>query len=121
MTVGYSGLHRKWILDSDWGEAMTSKKKFDARKMMELAVSVMMWVSPVLRVYGTDCPRVGAVIVFPDGRVDTASRGELRNGDHAEFTLIDRKYRDQKLDGARLFATLEPCAPGSRHPPKMSY
>ena len=95
---------------------MTSKKKFDARKMMELAVSIMKESVPEPRVDGKASPRVGAVLVFPDGRIDSASRGELRDGDHAEFTLIDRKYRDQKLDGARLFATLEPCAPGSRHP-----
>ncbi|MBI5245315.1 MAG: hypothetical protein HY922_16755, partial [Elusimicrobia bacterium] len=28
--------------------------------------------------------------------------------------------RGSKLDGSSLFATLEPCAPDSRHPPKMS-
>ena len=59
-------------------------------------------------------PLVGAVLVRPDGSVDTASRGELREGDHAEFTLLERKNRAVRLDGAALFVTLEPCAPGSR-------
>ena len=64
-------------------------------------------------------PLVGAVLVKPDGSVETAYRGELREGDHAEFTLIERKCRSERLDGAVLFATLEPCAPGSRHMPKL--
>jgi len=52
--------------------------------------------------------------------VESASRGELRDGDHAEYTLLERKNRHCKLDGAALFATLEPCAPGSRRHPKLS-
>jgi ATP-dependent DNA helicase RecG len=51
--------------------------------------------------------------------VETASRGELRDGDHAEYTLLERKNRDCKLDDAVLFSTLEPCAPGSRRHPKL--
>lgn len=51
--------------------------------------------------------------------METACRGELRDGDHAEYTLLERKNRDSKLDGAVLFATLEPCAPGSRRHPKL--
>jgi ATP-dependent DNA helicase RecG len=48
-----------------------------------------------------------------------AYRGELRNGDHAEFTLLERKNRANVLDGCILFATLEPCAPGARKHPKL--
>ena len=35
-------------------------------------------------------PKVGAVLVWPDGETNTvtcAHRGELRNGDHAEYTF----------------------------------
>ncbi|MCK9411441.1 MAG: hypothetical protein M0Q53_04010 [Prolixibacteraceae bacterium] len=65
-------------------------------------------------------PNVGAVLVFPDGTFDTASRGEFREGDHAEYTLLDKKYRAKDLSDCWLFATLEPCAPGSRTEPKLS-
>ena len=51
--------------------------------------------------------------------VDTAFRGELRHGDHAEYTLLERKHGNEKLDGSFLFATLEPCAPGARKHPKL--
>ena len=33
-------------------------------------------------------PLVGAVLVKPDGSVETAYRGELREGDHAEWKSI---------------------------------
>src|SRR5205085_8952980 len=64
-------------------------------------------------------PMVGAVLVKPDGTIDTAFRGEIREGDHAEYTLLERKLRNERLDGSSLFATLEPCAPGARKHPKL--
>ncbi len=87
---------------------------------MELAIKTMRHSVAEPRKDGKASPLVGAVIVKPDGTVETACRGELRHGDHAEFTLLERKNRHVKLDGSALFATLEPCAPDSRHPPKMS-
>jgi ATP-dependent DNA helicase RecG len=59
---------------------------------------------------------VGAVLVRPDGTIETAARGELREGNHAEFTLLERKCVGEKLDGCILFATLEPCL--NRNHPK---
>ncbi len=64
-------------------------------------------------------PKVGAVLVKTDGTKETAFRGELLHGDHAEFTLLERKNRSVVLDGSILFATLEPCAPGARKHPKL--
>src|SRR5450631_14536 len=98
---------------------MPAKPKFDPRKMMELAIAVMKQSVNEPRADGKASPLVGAVLVKPDGTVDTACRGELRHGDHAEFTLLERKHRDERLDGSVLFATLEPCAPGSRKHPKL--
>jgi len=86
---------------------------------MELAVEVMRQSVPEPRADGKASPKVGAVLVKPDGTLETACRGELRHGDHAEFTLLERKNRGNKLDGSVLFATLEPCAPGARRHPKI--
>lgn len=96
------------------------KTKFDSRNLMEMAIAVMRQSAHEPRKDAKASPLVGAVLYKPDGTVETACRGELRHGDHAEFTLLERKNRSNKLDGSILFATLEPCAPDSRHPPKMS-
>jgi ATP-dependent DNA helicase RecG len=88
--------------------------------MMELAVAVMTRSIAERRDDRKSSPLVGAVLVKPDGTIETAHRGELRDGDHAEYTLLERKQRDARLDGASLFATLEPCAPGARKHPKLS-
>lgn len=64
-------------------------------------------------------PKVGAILIKADSTEETAYRGELRHGDHAEFTLLERKNRAVPLDGSILFATLEPCAPGARKHPKL--
>ena len=99
---------------------MPAKAKPTPRKMMEKAVQVMKQSVHEPRTDGKISPFVGAVLVRPNGSVDTASRGELREGDHAEFTLLERKHRGDNLKGARMFVTLEPCAPGSRNKPKLS-
>jgi ATP-dependent DNA helicase RecG len=93
--------------------------KFDSRKLMEHAIAVMRKSIEEPRADGKASPLVGVVLWKPDGTVETACRGELRNGDHAEYTLLERKNRHCKLDGGVLFTTLEPCAPGSRQYPKL--
>lgn len=98
---------------------MAAKSKFESRKLMELAIEVMRQSVPEPQKDGKASPKVGAVLVKPDGKIETAYRGELRHGDHAEFTLLERKNRGNKLDGSILFATLEPCAPDSRNHPKL--
>ncbi|MEI7902159.1 MAG: ATP-binding protein [bacterium] len=98
---------------------MLGKAKLTHRKFMELAIEIMRQSVPEPRNDSKANPKVGAVLVKPDGTVDTACRGELRQGDHAEFTLLERKNRGNKLDGSILFATLEPCAPGARRDPKV--
>ena len=87
---------------------MATKTKPDPRKMMEKAIAVMKKSINEPRTDKKASPLVGAVLVKPDGTIDTAFRGELRHGDHAEFTLLERKHRDERLDGSSLFATLEP-------------
>ena len=95
------------------------KNKFNPREYMEMAVKVMKDSIQEPRKDKVS-PNVGAVLVKSDGSIETACRGELREGDHAEFTLLERKNRSEKLDEAVLFSTLEPCAPGARKPPKLS-
>lgn len=91
----------------------------DPRSLVERAIEVMRQSAAEPRVDGKTSPLVGAVLWKRDGTVETASRDEMRSGDHAEYTLLERKNRDCKHDGAVLFATLEPCAPGSRQHPKL--
>ena len=94
-------------------------KRKDPVYYMKIAVDVMK-KSIEERNNKKPSPYVGAVLVFPDGTYDTAYRGELREGDHAEYTLLDKKHRHQDLTDCWLFATLEPCAPGARNAPKIS-
>ena len=91
----------------------------DPKEYMRLAVEVMKKSIPERKKMDPS-PYVGAALVFPDGTVETAYRGELREGDHAEYTLLDKKNRHRDLSGCWLFATLEPCAPGARNAPKIS-
>lgn len=88
------------------------------RDFMEMAIEVM---NNSIQEPRQDkvSPLVGAILVKPNGDIDSAYRGELRHGDHAEFTLLERKHRADNVEGSILFATLEPCAPGARKHPKL--
>ena len=55
------------------------KTKFDARKMMELAIEVMRRTVPEPRKDGKASRLAGAVLRKPDGPVETVCRGELRH------------------------------------------
>jgi ATP-dependent DNA helicase RecG len=95
------------------------KQNFKPRDLMERTVRVMRNSVAEPRADEKPSPLVGALLVKPDGTIDTAFRGELRQGDHAEYTLLERKHREERLDGSFLFTTLEPCAPGARKHPKL--
>ncbi|MHC1787480.1 MAG: ATP-binding protein [Christensenellales bacterium] len=96
----------------------------DERQYMAMAVEEMKKSVDEHRPDGKITPKVGAVLVCKDEKglvfEDKAHRGELRNGDHAEFTLLERKNRGRCLTGGTIFATLEPCAAGARMSPKLS-
>jgi len=88
-------------------------KRKEPRFYMELAIEAM---KNSVNEGNKDAPspRVGAVTVFPDGTYETAFRGEFRDGDHAEYTLLDKKFITKDLSDCWLFATLEPCGPKAR-------
>ncbi len=84
------------------------------RHFMELAVQEARKCRPE---DSTHSPRVGAVAVRDGQVLGRAYREELGRGEHAEFTLLERKLRDTQLAGATVYTTLEPCT--SRNPPKI--
>jgi ATP-dependent DNA helicase RecG len=94
-----------------------AKKQYKHTELMQMAIDVMNKSVNEPREDGKVPPKVGAVILFPDGRVETAYRGELREGDHAEYTLLERKLHSENLEGCILYTTLEPCM--ERNPPKV--
>ena len=61
------------------------------REYMELSIEEMRKSIQEEREDGKVSPQVGAVLVKPNGDFVTAYRGELRDGDHAEYTLLERK------------------------------
>jgi ATP-dependent DNA helicase RecG len=64
-------------------------------------------------------PLVGAIIATEEGEIlAKAHRGELRVGEHCEYTLIERKLKDKNLRDCVLYVTLEPCTDNSRKSPK---
>jgi ATP-dependent DNA helicase RecG len=95
------------------------KKNHTPEALMKMAIEAMHKSISEPRDDNKPSPKVGAVLHKPNGDIETGCRGELRYGDHAEFTLLERKNRGNLVEGSTLYATLEPCAPGSRNHPKL--
>ena len=66
---------------------------------------------------GKISPKVAALLVRDGVVLAAAFRGEFLAGEHAEYSLLERKLRDATVAGATLFTTLEPCT--SRNQPKI--
>jgi pyrimidine deaminase RibD-like protein len=62
-------------------------------------------------------PSVGAVVVLNGNVIATAHRGEITDGDHAEYTALEKKLSTTSVSGATIYTTLEPCT--TRNHPKV--
>jgi ATP-dependent DNA helicase RecG len=97
--------------------AEKQKKKFTPREVMEMVLEEARLSMPE-HTEKAD-PLVGAILTTSQGELlAKAHRGELRIGEHCEFTLIERKLRDQNLNDCILYCTLEPCTDESRNAQK---
>jgi pyrimidine deaminase RibD-like protein len=54
-------------------------------------------------------PKVGAVLVSGGIVLGKGFRGENGKGDHAEYTVLEKKVRAEIVSGATVYTTLEPC------------
>lgn len=96
---------------------MPRKKKYTPAELMQMAIEEGRRSIPE-HTDKTD-PLVGAIITTADGELlAQAHRGELRVGEHCEFTLIERKLASDNLQGCVLYVTLEPCTDQSRNKDK---
>ncbi|MEY2539278.1 MAG: diaminohydroxyphosphoribosylaminopyrimidine deaminase [Verrucomicrobiota bacterium] len=94
-------------------EARKSSTAIFDRQMMELAVAEARKTS------GDEAnPLVGAVAVRDNKLVGTAYRSQVKGGEHAEYTLLERVLKGQDLAGGTIYTTLEPCT--KRNKPKSS-
>lgn len=94
-----------------------TKKKYTPDELMKLTIKESLKSIPE----HTDKadPLVGAIIATKEGEIlASAHRGELRIGEHCEYTLIERKLKDKNLGDSVLYVTLEPCVDEVRKPPK---
>ena len=92
-------------------------KKLEPIDYMRISIEEMKKSVQEKRKDGEISPKVGAVLVRPDGSYVTAYRGELRDGEHAEYTLLERKCISENLKDCVVYSTLEPCF--DRTPPKV--
>lgn len=62
-------------------------------------------------------PYVGVVVVRDGEVLASACRGDQAPGDHAEFGILEKKLKSDKIAGCTVYTTLEPCT--TRNHPKV--
>ena len=96
---------------------MEKGKKYKPRELMERAYHLSL--ESIGEHKDKPDPLVGAILATQDGQIlAEAHRGELRIGEHCEYTLIERKLRSENLSDRVLYVTLEPCIDKVRTKPK---
>ena len=91
-----------------------AKKKYSPEELMRMAIEESRLSIPEHS--EKPDPLVGAIITTAEGQLlAQAHRGELRVGEHCEYTLIERKLVNGNLKDCVLFVTLEPCTDKSRN------
>ncbi len=82
---------------------------------MEKAIQMAVACNPI----SPRIPKVGAVIVGPDGELASASRGSGKQDDdyHAEKNALAKVTDQRALASATLYTTLEPCTSDVRADP----
>jgi pyrimidine deaminase RibD-like protein len=58
---------------------------------------------------GPPRPKVGALLLKDEQILETAFRGEVEAGQHAEYVLLEKKLGSDLVAGSTLYTTLEPC------------
>ena len=62
-------------------------------------------------------PCVGAIVVRNGKELGAAYRNELKDGQHAEHTVLETKLGKEIIAGCTVYTTLEPCTTRKTHTP----